>query len=621
MADKEESDDNKVSPAEPGKVINPAQEQSSDDLPQANLDDNVTDQAVKDIATAESDQVLAVEDAAAQPPPISEGGWKTKFKRILKDKRTWIGVAVVLVLLLAVPVTRYKVLGLVLKKPVTVTVVDSQSGHPVSAAQVEFGGATGKTDGSGQVRLRSKVGPQTIVAQKQYYKQTDSKYFVGLKSAKSKTVKLTATGRLVPVTVINKITGQPLKGAEIKVLNTSAKTDNKGRAVIALPAKHDTEKVKLSFSGYNSVETDIQVTDQAVKANNFRLVPAGHIYFLSNLSGTIDVVRTNLDGSARKTVFKGTGKEDARSTSLLASRDWRYAVLKSNREGSQASLFVIDGNNDKVTQFDSSIGNFDLIGWYGHAFIYDLSRDSVSSWQSGRQMLKSYDADHSQLNQLDQTEGEGSSGSYAYQGFFNFYIVNGAVVYNTQWYTFNSSGAAYDAGNKNDTIRAAQPDGHGKKDYQNWPANTNGAVTATLYEPDAIYYAVSDNSGKTNYYVYEHQAVAAASIDAGAFNSDYPTYLLSPSGNRTFWSELRDGRNTLFVGNAEAKSKQQANTNGDYAPYGWFSDDYLLVSKASSELYIMPSKSQDSKQQPFKISNYYKPPQTYRGYGYGYGGL
>lgn len=612
-------EDNQIEPTPtepvPNEPISPAPLE-------ADIEDPVTEEAVKDIAVSESDQVLATDDAAIAPPPTkSDTGWKAKLKKLFKNKWTWIGLAVLLVILLGVPQTRYKILGLAWKKTVNITVVDSKSNRPVSAAGVRLGGAVGKTDGSGHVRLRTGVGPHTITVQKHYYKQARVQYFVGLKSAKPKTIKFTATGRLVPVIVINKLTGQPLKGAEIKVLNTSAKTDAKGQATIALPANHDTEKARLSLGGYNPLATPILITDQANKANTFKLVPAGHVYFLSNLSGTIDVVRSDLDGGNRKTVFKGTGREDPRTTNLLAARDWRYAVLKANREGSQAALYIIDGSNDKVTQFDSSLGDFDLIGWYNHNFLYDLTRDSVPSWQAGRQQLKSYDADHGQPNQLDQTQAEGTPDSYAYQNFYNFYIVNGAVVYNTQWYTFNASGGAYDTGGKTDAIRAIQLSGQSKKDYQTWPANTNGSVQAVLYGPNAVYYAVyGNNTGKTSYYAYENQAVSTASIDAGAFNRDYPTYLVSPSGNHTFWTELRDGKNSLFVGDANAGSKRQIGSSGDYAPYGWFSDDYLLVSKNNSELYIMSSKGLNS-HKPFKITDYYKPPVTYPGYGYGYGGL
>lgn len=56
----------------------------------------------------------------------------------------------------------------------------------------------------------------------------------------------------------------------------------------------------------------------------------------------------------------------------------------------------------------------------------------------------------------------------------------------------------------------------------------------------------------------------------------------------------------------------------DYSPYGWFTDNYLLVQKSGSELYVMVP---DGSAQPFKIANYYKPQRSYPGYGGGYGGL
>ena len=35
----------------------------------------------------------------------------------------------------------------------------------------------------------------------------------------------------------------------------------------------------------------------------------------------------------------------------------------------------------------------------------------------------------------------------------------------------------------------------------------------------------------------------------------------------------------------------------------------------------MPASGLGSGQQPVKLTDYYKPAQTYNGYGYGYGGL
>jgi hypothetical protein len=592
--------------------------------PIPNLDDATTDKAVDEIAAKEADTVLAVDDAKAtkrSKPVGSGGGWQAKLKSLAKDKRTWAVVAVVLIAIFAVPVTRYKVLGLVIKKPVTITVLDSKTGTPVSSAQVSLGGDSSKTDADGKAQLKAAVGSHQLLIKKQYYRDLSNSYFVSF-SASSTKVKVTATGRLVPVTVTNKVTGKPLAGVTVKVLKTTAKTNSKGQATIALPATAGTNAGKLSLSGYNATSIIVQVTDQVVKANSFSLTPTGHVYFLSNRSGKLDVVRTNLDGSDRKTVLEGTGNEEKNTTSLLASRDWHYLVLKAKRDGPQAALYLIDTSNDKVSQFDNGDADFTLVGWYEHNFVYALNRNKVDYWQAAKQAIKSYDADHQQLNQLDQSQAEGAAGNYAYQNFANFYILKNAVVYTTQWYTYNGGYSGYDTTGKNDTIRAVSPTGQNKKDYQNFPTATTGYIQAALFEPQGVYYAVYNNStNKVGYYEYEDQAVKTIDINQAAFDQGYPTYLLSPTGNQTFWSELRDGKNALFTGDANAGSKKQLASLSDYTPYGWYGDGYVLVAKNSSELYISTPASLTAGHAPLKVTDYYKPAQNYPGYGYGYGGL
>ena len=587
--------------------------------PVKNLEELETDKAVDDIVAKEGDMVLAVADAQTARKKKAAGpsnSWKDKLRRLVRNKWTWVSVVVLLVIVFGLPFTRYKVLGLVLKKSITITVIDSKTATPVSNAQLELAGNSVKTDANGTAHLKASVGQQNLVIKKQYYRDLTSSYFVGFKTEPSR-VKLTATGRLVPITVLNKVTGKPMTGVQVRVLNTTAKTNTKGQAIIALPTKTSTNPGKLSLSGYNSADVTVQVTDKVVKANSFEITPAGHIYFLSNRSGKLDVVKANLDGSDRKTILEGTGREEPNTTSLLASRDWRYLVLKSRREGTQAALYLIDTSNDKVTQFDNGDADFSLVGWYDHAFIYSLTRNNLAYWQAGRQALKSYDAENLQLNLLDQTQAEGAAGSYAYQSFLNLYILKGAIAYNTQWYTYAS-----DSGGKTDTIRAVQPGGQNKKDYQSFPTSSTGSIQAALYEPQSVYFSVYDNSlNKNTYYEFEDQAIKTVSLDQSAFNQTYPTFLLSPSGKQTFWTELRDGKNSLFVGDPNAQGKKQIAGLVDYSPYGWYGDGYTLVSKNSSELYIIAPGGSAPGRQPLKITDYYKPAQTYTGYGYGYGGL
>ena len=199
------------------------------------------------------------------------------------------------------------------------------------------------------------------------------------------------------------------------------------------------------------------------------------------------------------------------------------------------------------------------------------------------------------------------------------YIVNGAVTYSVQWYISYTPGVGASLAGKGVAIRGVQPGGQSKRDYQALPEGTT-YVQAVLSEPQEIYFAVYGGAS-TVYYEFQGGSVKTASLTPNDFVKPYPTFLLSPNSNQTFWTELRDGKNTLFTGDNNAANKKQIATLSDYSPYGWYSDSYTLVSKNSSELYIMPAGGLDAGKTPLKITDYYKPAQTYAGYGYGYGGL
>ncbi len=583
------------------------------------FNDALTDKAVGEIVADEADKVLAAEDAAAKPKPsTNKPSWKTKLSRLVRSKRLWVLAIVVLIVLFALPTTRYKIVGLVIKKDVTIQVNDSQIAAPISNVSVQIGPSHFKTDANGRVRAKVSLGTTKLTIEKQYFKTKSQTLFVGFRAAPTKKISLVATGRQVPIRAVNIISGKPVSGVEIRALDTTAKTNTKGEAVIILPTTATSFSASLIKTGFNTSKVNIQVTGQMVGANEFKLVPSGHVYFLSNRAGVIDVVKANLDGTGRQTVLPGTGHEEATSTNLLASRDWRYVALKARREGNAASLYVIDTSTDKVTAFETSDYSFTPVGWYGHSFIYDVMRDSMPVWQPGRETLKSFDADNSQPNLLDQNQAEGSSSAYAYQSFNNVYLVGGLVVYNTQWSVYTATGASYDLTGKTDSIRVVQPNGQAKKDYQTFPASNVGFIQATQYKPTGIYYGVySSVDNKMAYYNYDNQSVhSISSIDQSDLARDYPTYLISPSGSQTLWSELRDGRSTLLVGDNTGTVRKQITTSTNFSPYGWYGDSYLLVSQNNSQLFILPASSNQPKQ-PLKITDYYKPTKSLDGYGYG----
>ena len=82
-----------------------------------------------------------------------------------------------------------------------------------------------------------------------------------------------------------------------------------------------------------------------------------------------------------------------------------------------------------------------------------------------------------------------------------------------------------------------------------------------------------------------------------------------------------DGKFVFFVGDGVGENGEQIGSSEDYTAYGWFTDDYILLTRKNSEMHIMPADGLDGGvEKSFKVSDYYKPNYTNRGFGYGYGG-
>jgi hypothetical protein len=556
-----------------------------------------------------------------------------KMRHFFTKHKVWssvAGVVIVLAVLASVPWTRYKVAGLFLKQTITVAVVDSQTNAPVTSAEVTLNGVSVKTDNHGDAKLHVRVGSSNVTVAKMYYQTKVVRTVVPiLKPKHNVNLTFVSTGRQVPIVVVNKITGKPIENAAVKAAGSETKTDSKGDAIIVLPPNKATETATVSASDYNDLSTTVQVTTAAVAANTFALTPSGEVYFLSNLSGKIDVVKTNLDGTNRQTVLAGTGYENSHSTSLLASRDWKYLALESVRTpGTNAGvqLNLIDTTNgDKVSNIDEGSNvEFTPVGWDGDDFIYLVERLSLGDWQPGKEAIKSYDAATGKLITLDQTtvtNGD-SELDYVSQSFGAPSIIDGNVVYADNWQVgYNVPVLIYP---KQAQLVSIKPDGtdrtviHSFMRATGLPESYSLDIETEQYEANGLYVYFNDTQNDF-FYTYEDGALKPNTTltQLSFYDTSYPTYLLSPSGNQTFWQVPTDGKNNLFIGNADGDNGKQIATLSDYSMYGWFSDNYLLVSKDGSELYVMPVNGGA----PIKMSDYYATSQSFSSYGSGYGGL
>lgn len=562
----------------------------------------------------------------SSPAPVASGKKKFDLKAFLKTKKgKVVAVFAALVLIVgvvfAVPVSRYAIAGLVIKKDLTVEVVDSKTGKPVSAAQLTLGANMAKTDANGKATFKNvPVGNWMVSAQKAHHQNAKIDALIPILSdpAVAK-ITVVATGRQVPVSVVNKISGKAVPGVEITVGDVAATTADDGKAVLVLPADKDEVSADLKASGYNTVTANVTVAEQEDSKNIFSLTPAGKVYFLSKRTGKLNVMSANLDGSNQTLTVEGTGKENDRTTVLLASRDWKYLALLANRDSDQQKLYLITTADNKLTLIDEG-ATFGLAGWYNDQFIYTVTRN-VKEWEPKRQSLKSLNAANTKITSLDDTAAAGSSNlDWQHEILGNVYILENQLIYTKHWNKTANNVAPLAAGKK-DGIYAVKPNGENRQTLKEFDFNGGGYIDARLYRPQEVYFRVSLNTASTFYEYEDGKIEETKSVDDNSYyTQEYPTYLVSPSGKSTLWSEDRDGKQVVFKGDAAGANGKEVIATDEYAPYGWYSDDYLLLSKGGSQLFIVPADVSGAPT-PLKVTDYHRPSSRFPGYGYGYGGL
>jgi hypothetical protein len=532
-----------------------------------------------------------------------------------------LSVLAVILILGAVPWTRYYTLGLFMKRDVVVYLIDDGSKGTIYGGYATLDGKmAGAPDHSPYPFFFPKVplGKHVLEVGAAYYGIQTKKINVDVafSGPKKLTVSARATGRLVTIRAVDKITGQGASGIRVKSGKSEAKTDWKGDASLVLAPSITTAEVELSSSGYNAVKSLVKITPAGPNFNIVSVTPTGSIYYLSNQTGKIDVMKANLDGTNPQVVLAGTGNEQGQSTVLMASRDWKYLALLSRRAGNTPTLYLINTSNDNLSTIESGNASFNMVGWLDDNFTYTVTRGDVQLWQTGRQVLKSFDATAKKTTALDQTTASGSDNfDYVTEQMGQAYTYNGQIFYIKNWTAGQNS--ANQLNNDQATLNSIKPDGSAKKAIRSFGLASGAqaediTVEEKVKSPGVVELKFSDGS-KDNFYVYANGQVKedTSTTSSGFYSAGYPSYLLSPSTGQTFWSEPRNGKNTLFVGDQNGQSAKQIASLSDYSAYGWYTDNYLLVSKSAGELYIM---SKGGSVAAVKVSDYYNSPQNLPAY-------
>ncbi len=535
------------------------------------------------------------------------------------------GVVAAVVVVAATPLG-YPILNMVTSTKATVTVIDSETSQPIFEAHVDIGGVAGETDENGQVTLTGlKFGSQVMQITKEVYDTgVNPDVSLGLGDNNLGEQKLTSNGTAVALSVVNKINGVAAASVNVSLGESTAATDAEGNVSLIIPKTTDkTVQITLGGEGYTDTKATVEVKPESSDPQRVGVTPAGTVYFLSKRTGRINVMKSNLDGTGRQVVLKGTGKEDDGDTVLLASRDWKYLLLKSTREHKgTASLYLIDTATDKMVVVDEGSADFTPVGWDEHNFVYQVSRRGVKPWTVGRNSLKTYNADSQQITIIASSRASGTSshdGRYEYVS--NPVIVGDKLFYTTGW---DSNNYAISMHGYENAMHAVNPDGTDDETLLSFDAGFyNNSYDLTLTKPRELYIRRYGSNYKYTYYEYngeELEQIGKIDDEEFYYSANKTTYLLSPAGDKTFWVESRDGKDSLLIGDTSGHLGKTIASLEDFNAYGWYGDDYILASRKSSELYILGVNGLKGGLHPVKITDYHKPDQNFYGYGGGYGG-
>ena len=582
--------------------------------------EEVIDEAVDTIELEENLDEANIDETQPEgleplEPTLDDEHAKKKSPHPIR-KRLLIALAVLVVLagvFAAIPFLRYGFVGLFVRKTVTLQVTDDVNHKPVSGVSLTFGRDTATTDKSGNATFTNvPVGDHYLSAEKKYYKTwSGSKLVPIFNGVKDNSIALKATGRTITVTVKQRITGKPVADAQVVIGDTSAVSDTNGVAtvVVAADSKVASGTIKADhFTDATFALKEGAVDDQTVDA---AIVPAGRVFYLSKQTGVINLMSANLDSSDAKVIVAGTGKEFDRDTVIAASSDWSRVVLRANREG-KTRLYLVNTADGSVTKIDDEDATYGIVGWLDNYFIYIANR-TRTMWQSGQTALKSYDVAAKKLRTIDETSATGT-GWYDYTGqsIGMAQLVNDRVLYIKNWY-----GAGSLAGKMSELMDAQ---GNGvKAALKSVDASAQGFGTLRQYGPNGAYVDMYDANGAAPSVIYDYKngTFSKSSLTPDAFNNLVtPTYMTSPSGKLTAWSESRDGKDTVLTGNEDGAQGKQLGPVG-YKVYGWFTDEYVLLTKNGSELYVYPANGGVS--EPVKITDYHKPAADQLGGWYGMG--
>lgn len=519
-----------------------------------------TDAAVKDIITKEGDQLLDVDDAikaaktAAQPvkkQPKVRVKWLLKF--IL-----WL-VVLSVAACMAYPTSRYMALNAAgLRSSSSLRVVDDSTQQPLKNVQVQLGGTTVKTDADGKAHFTHlKLGKTVLKIERTAFAPIERTVTLGWGSNPLGEMPLVATGVRYKVQVTDFVSGKPVPTAEADIEGVTARADANGLLSLTVPQTDAAElKATIKAASYRDEEVVIKVqTKDTLKVS---LVPGQRHTFMTKRSGKFDLYTVYADGKQEKLLLAGSGNE--RDDFVLLPRanasELAYASTRAGKKSSSGTLLtdliLVDTTSGRTTPV-ATAERIQLVGWSESRLLFVATTGADTSTDPKRSRLLSYSLD------------DGKTAEVATSNVFNdLLLARGAIYF--------APSSVYAGGTAAQFFRAST-DGSAQKtilDQEVWD------VVRTSYEHTALVVG-------QQWYDYELGTTIVKKLDAAPTNKASRVYIDNPSGKRSAWVELRDGKGTLLIYDITAKKDTVLLAKPGLAlPLTWLNDDTLVFHVSTS---------------------------------------
>lgn len=526
--------------------------------------DQETDRAIKEIAEAESDQVLVSSDNQKKID-VNSQSTKKSFKQKLGSlfKRWWnnplarygtLGALFVLIVgCLLLPNSRYWLLNTAgVRVKSSFRVVENDSERPVSGAIVSLGGKFARSDEEGNVNFSGlKQGKNQLTIEKRGFGNQDRNVVLGWGSNPLGNQSLEVTGTQYTFFVKDWLSDKPLESAKAAVAGVDALIDDEGKIVLTVPQETaDTDQITITSEGYRDAKFAVGEIDSKVE-QQLKMVPAKKHVFISKRAGRFDVFKIDVDGKNEELLLKATGKE--RDTiSVIPHESGEVVALTSTRDNDRNKdgyvldgLFIVNVNSGDIVKVSRS-EQINVVGWEGDKLVYSQIVEGTSGANPNRSKIISYDYRATTKQDL-------ASANY----FNSVLLFNNKVYYAVSSYAVPASSAKF---------FRIDVDGKGQiklLDKEVW----------SIYQvqPDELYL----NASNSEWYEVKASSTSAVKISEQPNDQDSRRYVSGPGENLDIWVDYRDGKSVLLIDEGDT-DRTLTTASGITYPIRWLSNKHVI---------------------------------------------